>query len=226
MFLFTAIKNYSKIAIEKPYIIVSSFYHPMVVFETLASMLATTTAKSVIKFLDEKVAEYINKKFGGKPPSDIESLKKEVEELKVKLEAKESTELTETDIEEVSKAVTKVEQKQKSFSETIISDSMFREWSETKLYVEDQAPVVKRELEMLINKAKELKISERKRWDIQDMIIALDMNLNDMIEAKRRVRKFRLTSDEEKSRAAEIALRDTIFEARNFLEPYYGARIT
>lgn len=46
--------------------------------EIVASILATSTAKAVTKFLDDKVGEYIGKKFGNKPPEDYEALRKEI----------------------------------------------------------------------------------------------------------------------------------------------------
>ncbi len=196
----------------------------MVVLEILGSIIATSTAKSVIKFVDEKVGEYISKKFGNKPlPDDIEALKKEVQELKEKLEVKKRDEINQGDVEQLQKTITKIEQKQSYLPDKIISNSIFQEWSTREEGdVEDQAPIIKKELETILNRTRELKISDRKRWEIQDMIIAVDMNLKEMTEAKREAKKFRgLVSAEQKAKEAEIGLRSTIFEAANYLKPYF-----
>lgn len=194
----------------------------MVGLEIVASMLATSTVKAVTKFLDEKVAEYVGKKFGNNLPEDFESLKKEIEELKINLDAKESAEVSQADIEEVNKTITKIEQKQNYSSDKIISDSIFLEWSENKLDIEYQAPVVKRELEMLLDKAKELKISENKRWDIRQIISAIDLNLKDSIDARLKY-ELGLVGHEE-VRKYEMSLRQSIFAARDLFGKFYNVK--
>jgi len=194
------------------------------VVEILGSIIATSTAQSVIKFMDEKVGEYINKKFGNKPPpSDIEALKKEVQELKEKLDVKKREEINQVDIDQLKNTMTKIEQKQSYLPDKIISNSIFQEWSsKEERDVEDQVTIIKKELEIIFNRTRELKIPERKRWEIQDMIIAIDINLKEMNDAKREAKKFRgLVSAEQKAKEAEIGLRNTIFEAANYLKPYF-----
>ena len=193
------------------------------VLEILGSILATSTAKSVIDFVDDRISEYISKKFGNKPPEDIEALKKEVKELKTKLETKEKDDITQTDVEDVNKTIMKIKQKQSSLPDIIISDSIFQAWSERKLEIEDQALLLKRKLELLIDNSEELLIKGINFQNIKEMIETIDISLSEMSEAKRRARRFRLTSDEEKARAAEISLRDTIIDAGIFVKPYYGA---
>jgi len=198
------------------------------VLEILGSIIATSTAKSVIKFVDEKVADYVSKKYGNKPPEDIETLMKEVEELKGKLDAKQKDEVTQTDVEEMRKSIIKIGQRQSSLPDTIISDSSFLEWNDMKLGVEmdieGQAPIVRREMEILLAKTKELKISEKNRWRVQNILVAIDMNLNDM---KKWIEMFQmqpLSVYDDKAKLAEIALRNTLYEARNTLKPYYDAK--
>ncbi len=196
------------------------------VLEILGAILATSTAKSVAKFLDEKLTEYVNKKFNNKPPVDIEALKTEVEQLKEKLEAKKKDDITQTDVDELQKTVMKIEQKQNSLHDAIISDSILQEWSLRKERdVDDQAALVKRELEVILDKAKDLKIAEKKRWEIQDILVAIEMNLKEMVEAEKKARKYPgLVSAEQKAKEAEIGLRNTIFEATEYLKPYAGTR--
>ncbi len=192
----------------------------MVGLEILGTILVTSTAKSVIKFLDEKVAEYISKKFGNKPPADVETLKKEVEELKVKLEAKEKDEINQTDVEKLRKTITEIEQKQSYLPDKIISDSIFQEWSEKKLDPEDQAPIVIRELEMLLEKSRELKISEGKRWDIRKIINAIDLNLEDINKARTDVETG--FADPQELRKYKMYLKQSIFAARDVFNKTYN----
>lgn len=197
------------------------------VLEILGTILATSTAKSVIKFVDEKITDYVNKKYGNKPPGDIEVLKREIEELKGKLDTKEKADITQIDVEDMKKAIIKIEQRQSSLPDAIISDSNFLEWSDRKLEendLEDQAPIVRKELEILLAKTKELKISEKNRWRVQNIRVAIDMNLNEMLDARGWTEMRHLTADEEKAKLAEIALRNTLYEARNTLKPYYDAK--
>lgn len=195
------------------------------VLEILGSIIATSTAKSVIKFVDEKVADYVSKKYGNKPPADIEALVKDVKELKEKLDEKQKDEVTQIDVEEMRKSIIKIGQRQSSLPDTIISDSNFLEWNDMKLRVEmdieGQAPIVRRELEILLSKTHELKKSEKNSWRIQNILVAIDMNLNDM---KKWIEMFQmqpLSIYDDKAKLAEIALRNTLYEARNTLKPYY-----
>lgn len=194
----------------------------MVGSEILGSILATSTAKSVIKFLDDRVAEYIGKKFENTPPRDIEALKKEIEELKLRLEAKEDYEVSQTDVEEVNSTLSKIDQKQISLSDKIISVSIFQEWSKN-LDIEDLAPILNRELNVLVDKAKELKISDKKRYEIQNLINALFMNYNDLITARRQFQMTLLPAYDQQAKLSEIALRNTIQEAKNYLKFYYNS---
>lgn len=191
------------------------------VLEILGTILATSTAKSVIKFVDEKITDYVSKKYGNKPPDDIEALKKEIEELKVKLETKEKDEITQTDIDEINKTIAKTKQKQVLLPDTIISDSIFQEWYEKNLDVENQVPIVIKKLEKLIDAAKELNISEEHRLIIQNYKTIIQVDIKEMIEARRKARMFRLTVYEEKAKGAEISLRSNILDAENLLKPYY-----
>lgn len=177
--------------------------------------------------MDEKINDYVSKKYGNKPPGDIEALKKEVEELKGKIDTKEKADITQIDVEDMKKAITKIEQRQSSLPDAIISDSNFLEWNDRKLEENDidgQAPIVRKELEILLTKTKELKISDKNRWRIQNISVAIDMNLNDMIKWTEMFETHLLSIYNEKATSAEIALRNSLYLARNTLKPYYSAK--
>lgn len=194
----------------------------MVGIEIITSLLATSTAKAIAKFLDDKVGEYISKKFDDKPPSELGTLKREIEELKTSLQDKKSTEVSQVDIQEISNAIAKIEQRQSSSSDKIITDSIFLDWSNNKLDIESQALIARKELEMLLDSASKLKISENKRWDIRQIMSAIDLNLDDFTRARRQeeiglgehgdVRKY------------EINLRHSIFAAKDLFEGFYNVK--
>ncbi|VVB95938.1 Uncharacterised protein [uncultured archaeon] len=186
------------------------------VIEILGSILATSTSKSVIKFLDDRVAEYIGKKFANTPPKDFEALKKEIEELKLKLDAKESVKVSPADVEEVNKTITKIEQKQSLLPDKIITDSFFQEWSE-KQDIEHQAPIVLRKLELLVDNSRE-KMSNTKYWEIMDIKNAINMNLEDMVKAVQE-EKIGL-ADHNKVRQYKAVLQNSITAGQNILKSY------
>ena len=194
----------------------------MVGSEILGAVLVTSTAKTVIKFLDEKVADIVNKKFGNKPPGEVEALKKEVEELKAKMDSKKESDIVQTDIEEIRNTITKI--KQKSLPDAIISYSSFQEWGEKNLSIEEQVPIAASELEMLISKAKELDISDEECTEIQDIKVAIPTNFKAMKEAKRMYRLFHLEEYEQKAKAAEITLRGNIIMAEDYFKNYLEAK--
>ena len=80
--------------------------------------------------------------------------------MKTRIGTKENDKISQADVEEVNKTITKIEQKQSSSSDKIISDSIFLDWSKKEQDkdqdIEYQAPIVKKELEMLYNRSKEL----------------------------------------------------------------------
>lgn len=189
--------------------------------ETLGLILTSSTAKSVAKFVYEKVDEYVRDKLGNKPPDEVGKLKKEVEDLRDKLESKDRDDITSTEVEELKRKIKQIEQGQSLLPANVISGEVFQKWSlQETLDTEDQALLIMRQLEVLLDKAGELGIKDRKRFQIQDICASLDFNIRKLKDVRLMVRRNDLRSDKEEEEKRELLLRQIIFQARDLLRGY------
>ncbi len=195
----------------------------MLGLDIVGSIVATSTVKTVAKFLDDRIAEYIGKKFDNTPPGDYDALKKEIEKLKIELESKDNNKISPSDIVQVNNAIIKIAQKQSSSSDKIISDSIFLEWSrKEERNLEEQAHIEEKKLEMLANNAKTLKIPSNAIWrDIQPTRSIIYTNLDDWERAVRDEQTGRV--NHEKVRDYQMKLQNSIFASREIFDRYYNA---
>jgi len=193
----------------------------MALLETLGIILTSETAGSVAKFLYEKVENYIREKFGNKSPDEVEELKTEIEELKNKLESKEKEDVTESDVEEVRETITHIEKTESQIPPEIISADVFKKWSESdELDVTDQALIVRRRLQILMDKAAELGIKENKKYEIQDTAVNIDQKISRLKQAVSTARLTGFRDDKEEVEKTEMLLRKNIFQAKDLLKGY------
>jgi hypothetical protein len=191
------------------------------ILETLGVLLTTETAGSVAKFLFEKVEGYIREKLGGNAPTEIENLKTQVKELKEKLEAKSREEVTVSEVEELKQTVQQIEQTKTPVPANIISAEIFQKWSEKdNLDPIEQALIVRRQLQVLMDKAVESGINENKRFEIQDTAINIDQKIRNLKEAKRTARLTGFRDDRDEKEKTEMLLRRNIIQARDLLRGY------
>lgn len=193
----------------------------MFILETLSLVLTSETAKSVARFLYEKVGEYVSDRFGDNPSEEVERLEKEIEDLKNKLESKDSNQVTQNELDELKEKVTRIEQKDSPLPPEIVSGEVFQKWTEKgNLDFEDQASIVMRQIKVLMDKAGELGVNEQKRFEIQQVFSSLGVNLKNLKEAKWTARLSGLRSDKEDGTRMEMLLVRNIHQARDLLKGY------
>ncbi|MGH7902015.1 MAG: hypothetical protein ACRENZ_09795, partial [Thermodesulfobacteriota bacterium] len=185
----------------------------MPIFETLTLILTSETAIGVAKFLYEKVEGYVREKFGNKPPDEdkVIQLKKEIEDLKDRIESKGKGEIPLADVEELRERITQIEKNQTPLPSTIISPDIFQKWTEEgELDVEDQALIIRKELEILLDRADDLGIKDRKRFQIQDILSSINVNVSKLKSARMKARISPLPEYTIEEERREILLNNTI----------------
>ncbi|MGI9533887.1 MAG: hypothetical protein ACR2NW_02955 [Thermodesulfobacteriota bacterium] len=199
----------------------------MPVIETLSLLVASETAKSLAKFLWEKVdpiiSETIKSRFGGNKPDDNElsKLKTEVKELKDRFDSIDVKDLTSEDVEELKQKFEEIEQNQTPIPSDAISGEVFQQWSErSDLDDEDKALLLKKELELLLDKAEELQLKNSKRYEIQDVHTSIVLNIRRLKEAVKEARgKDDILLNQQINRQEEL-LRNSIWLARDLLKGF------
>lgn len=192
----------------------------MPLIETLGVILTSATAKTVARFIDDKISEYIRQKFGGKATAEIAALKKEVETLKQQLEKKSADNITDDEVEALRKKISQIELKQSPLPAEIISNEVFQKWSEKEAPVEEQARLAARQLEVLIDQADAVGIPTQKRLQMVDVAAAIMANCEELEQARFTARLTGSRADKEQEKNAAIQLRKNIYQARDFLRGY------
>ena len=193
----------------------------MPLIETLGIILTTATAKTVARFVDEKISDYIRQKFGNKPTPEIAAMKKDIENLKQQLEAKDPGKVTADEVEELRKKVNLIEFKQSPLPADIISNDLFQKWSEKdQVPVEDQAMLVVRQIEVLIDRAGDLGVPDAKRFQLQQLAATIQENCGDLAGARFTARLSGSRADKDQEKNLGILLRKNLYQARDFLKGY------
>lgn len=193
----------------------------MPLIETLGILITSATAKTVVKFVDEKISDYIRQKFGNKPSPEIAAMKKEIEDLKSKLDAKEKNDITTAEVDELRVKVTQIEQMHSALPSNIISGDIFQAWSEKgELDIEDQALIIRKQLEILMDKAGALGLKPEKRHRIQDKATSIIVTTKNLRESREKARDSDLTKDKEEVVRLERLLQNIVFQSRDLLKGY------
>ena len=195
----------------------------MAFLETIGLLLTSQTAGSVAKFLYEKVEGYIREKLGGKPSGEVENLKKQVEELKNKLEAKEKDDVTASEVEELKQTVERIEKNESPVPANIISPDVFQKWSEDKNNVpdvEDQALILRRQLHVILEKASELGIKDKIRFRIQDLTVSIEQKIRNLKEYRQELNYNDNLKNRERVDETERSLAKNLLSARDILRGY------
>lgn len=192
----------------------------MPVIETLTLLATSATAKSVAKFLFERIDNYVSEKFAGKAEGEVAQMKQEVADLKYKLEAKSDEDVTQSDLDELKAKLSEIEKDQSPLPADIVSPAAFQKWSEKDLDVVDQAIIMQKQLEILVDKAGELKMPDMKKFQLQQLTATLQQNITDLKEARFTARLTGMRDDREREKSLGILIRKNIFQARDFLKGY------
>ena len=194
---------------------------------TLITIVSSETAKSVAKFLWEKVdpvlTETINETFGSNAPDDDEmvTLKSEVQDIKEKLESMDQEDITAEDLNTLKQTIEKIEQSQTPVPSDAISGAVFQKWSErSDLDDEDKALLLKKELELILDNAEELKLKDSKRYEIQDVHSSIVLNIRRLKKAVKEARgKDDILLNQQINRQEEL-LKNSIWLARDLLKGF------
>ena len=190
----------------------------MAILETIGLILTSETAGSVAKFLYEKVEGYIREKLKGNKSSEVENLRNQVKDLKDKLASKEKS--SESEVEELKQTIQKIEQTNTVPAE-IISVDIFKKWSESnELDLVAQAILVKRQLEILYDKALEIGVNDKKRYQIQSKIAIIGQQSELFRDAQSKAADTGSRDDEQERDRIDRLLRENLIRARDLLRGY------
>jgi hypothetical protein len=193
----------------------------MALIETLSIILTSATAKTVAKFVDEKIGEYIRHKLGGKPSAEVAKLQTDIETLKKQLEAKEKDEVSAAEVNELMARVTQIEQMHTTLPPTIISGEAFQSWSERgDLDIEDQALILRKQLQMVMDRSAELGLKQEQRYRVQDKASSIIVTMKNLREAREKARDTDLNKDKEEVVRLERLMQNLVFQTRDLLKAY------
>jgi len=199
----------------------------MPIFESLVALLTSSTAKSIGKYLYQKIDGYLRSRYETIPAEEKVALEKKIEELKrindeIKNKTETDTEVTQDEVYHLKQKVDEIEglQKKKELPEVLISPELFQEWIRGE-DIEDRAFVAKRELDVVIDKARKMGAKQRKLWDLEDISNRLVMHVDSLREARRELRKDpnRFTA-QQKEMEAKIAIDNNLGLAKEALDEW------
>jgi site-specific recombinase XerC len=191
----------------------------MVFFETITAVLNTGTAVSVAKFVFEKVMDYINNKPAKEASPDIVELKNEIEVLKNQMEAKDREDISEAEVSQIKEKIEKIEIGASSLPREIVSADEFKRWLEKEdLEIEDEALILKRELEYLIENANEMGLKDQKKFELNQLASTIGVNLQGFKEARFSAQLSGLSSDKQEQIRMETLVRKNIFQIKDYLK--------
>lgn len=199
----------------------------MPIFESLVALLTSSTAKSVGKFLFQKIDGYLKKKYGAITEEEKAELERQLEELKrirdqIESKIETPTGVTQNEVNDLKQRVVDIEelQKKKILPEVLISPELFDKWRVGEP-IEDQAFIVKKQLDVLIDKCIQMRVRETKRWELEEVSNNLEMYVNSLIEARRKARKAPdIDMFKQDMKVAEIALRTNLKTAKPLIREY------
>jgi len=192
----------------------------------LVELLVSSTAPVVVKYLTSKINGWLNKKKGqeeNQENKEISNLKQELDNLKKEIEDKKENNQTisDNDIKKIKETITKADAIQKHSDVDLISENDFTDWSinlrkQGGLESEDLALVITRQLDSLIEKYRGDQMYNSKRRKLEEMSVALKINLKYFKEAKGKPSiGLRMDSDEVKH--LERVLDQSVYEAKNLI---------
>ena len=194
----------------------------------LLEIVASTTAPTVVRYLSNKVNNWLGDKIENKSndlTQDLTKLRTEIDQIKSEIDTKKDKqeELTDSDIRRLSEMIHRLNSVQKLNRVNMISNEDFTDWSikqrkEEKIRSEDLAFVIERELEVLIAKSGSggLLLSNDTRRRLQDMAVALKINA-EVLEEEKSKPSMGLRIDEERIREQRRLLDLNIYQAKDLL---------
>lgn len=199
----------------------------MPIVESLVALLTSSTAKSVGKYLYQKVDGYFKSKHGALAAEEKATLERQIKELKrinneIQNKIKGKTEVTQKEVDDLKHRVIDIEelQKKKKLPEVLISPKLFEQWIE-KEDLEDRALIARRELDVLIEKALEMGVKETKRWELEEVSNNLTMFINNLRKARRQLhRNPTLVMFQQDVKLAELGISRNLDSAKALLKDY------
>jgi len=191
----------------------------MVFFETVTAILNSGTAVSVAKFVFDKVIDYIKSEPAKEASPDIVELKNEIEVLKNQLEAKDRDDISDAEVNQVKEKIEKIEAGQSSLPREIVSTEEFKKWQEKEdLDIEDEALILMREVEYLIENANEMNLKDQKKFELNQLAATIGVNLKGYKEARFSAQLSGLSSDKQEQIRLETLVRKNIFQVKDYLK--------
>ena len=192
----------------------------------LVELLVSGTAPVVVKYLTSKINGWLNKKIEKGDHQNnalISNLKQESDNLEKEIENKKENNQTisDDDIKKIKELITKASTIQKNNDVESISENDFTNWSinlrqQRQLESEDVALVITKQIDSLIEKYRGDPLYNNKRRKLEEMSVALKINLKYFKEAKEKPGiGLKMDSDEVKN--LERVLDQSIFEAKNII---------
>jgi hypothetical protein len=161
-----------------------------------------------------------------KNESIISNLLKEIEVLKHNLESKAKEEIGSEDVNLVKQKVLEVRSLENVMKEDVTSMKAMSAWADTSLEkatgtdVEELAEFYMYRLRNLIDNANELGLKRKKKEELQELLVSIDVNANKFLEAEKKA-KLRPTPENKGAYAdTEYTLKDTLEYARDVLRQF------
>jgi hypothetical protein len=156
---------------------------------SLVAFLSSATAKSIGKFLYDRIEAFVSAKSSSLNAQDKAKLKTQSDELKTinnNIEANKNQTATEKELSDLREKIEELEQfqKKRKLPEALISPELFENWIE-KEPIEDKALVAHKRLDALIDWCIKNKIRESKRWEIEEVSNNLAMFTSNLREARK-----------------------------------------
>jgi hypothetical protein len=153
----------------------------------------------------------------------VANLVKETEDLRDKLESKDRKEISSDDVKLVKQKMVEVKSLSDTMKEDVTSLKAVAAWADGYLEgatgsdVEDLAEFYLYRLRFLIDRSEELMLKRKRKEELQELLVSIEVNVNRFIQAERKA-KLRPTPDNKGAFAdTEYTLKDTLEYARDTL---------
>lgn len=196
-------------------------------------LLIAKTATSVVNYVANRLSKWFQKKSGNEPEAkELEKLQEEIEELKksTKKEKEMHEEVPETEVNKLRDTINKIDIIQKQNDMDLISNKDFGKWI-MKVYKggdmesEDLADIIRKELDLAIEKSREMGVSDIKRRELEDVAISLRLNVKYLKNERSKARQLGLSMDDEKVKNRERILEQSLYEARGLIDNIYNGSL-
>jgi len=202
--------------------------------------IAAPIAPVIGKYLFDTVKKWVSERDANKTskapvapvtPAVSDTLLKETEDLKNKLDAKDRNKITVEDVQEVKQKLAEVQAVGASIKKDVGSVKSVIAWASTvdvskndNTDIEDISALYLYNLRNAIDQADQLGLKRREKENLQELRVSLDVNLNNYLDARRIYRIREGPKYQGAFQDAQYRLRDTIEYAREVTKPLWTAQ--